>query len=280
MTQTLLDPPPPARATAPEPVPAPVRRRPRDPRWLLPAGIAISALLHILAFTLFHFSVPSYRNAIAAVRAERASAPTPGMHALNVLPTTEAAPEPQVERPEPSETAPPVVAPVQTGPPAITIAPPVGVTRDNRSLGERTRPRADDPRLWTFTQPVLPEPDEFDIALIPLYARLNEIADSMYAAGLAAEKALDWTVTDSNGGKWGFSPGKIHLGKITLPLPFGFSAPPGRREEYQDRLRGWNDIQRQAGQAAVHDAIEDRIKAIRERNSASRDTTRRGGGGG
>ncbi len=160
----------------------------------------------------------------------------------------------------------PTAPPARTGPPVAS--------RDPLPLGERTRPRATDPRLWNLEPPPVPVPDEFDAALAPLYARLGVIADSMYAAGVAAERALDWTVTDDNGGKWGFSPGKIHLGSITLPLPFGFSAPPGRRDEYNSRVDGWNAIQRQAGQAAILEAIEERAKAIRARM----DSTRRGGG--
>lgn len=276
MTQTLLDPP---RAARPKPrpaEPAPPRPRPRDPQWLLAAGIAVSALLHVIAFLVFRFSAPSWSSAIEQVQAERASAPAPGMRVVRVLPTDGNPSDPiRPANPEPVLEPARTLTPVPVAPPRAAAGPPTTV-RDPRSLSARTRPRSDDPRLWVLPEPPLPVTDEFGTALAPLYARLGAIADSMYAAGVAAERALDWTVTDENGNKWGFSPGKIHLGPITLPLPFGFSPPPGRRDEYNNRIDGWNDIQRQASQAAILEAIEERAKAIRARN----DSTRRGGGGG
>jgi hypothetical protein len=277
MTQTLLDPPGPSTAKPPRTAgPAPLRPRPRDPRWLGPAGIAASVLLHVVAFLLFRFTAPNWADAMEDARAERASTPARGMRVVQVLPTADASaerirvadPEPQLE---PSRS----LLPVPIVPPRITFGP-RSASRDPGSLSARTRPRSDDPRLWNLPAPPMPLPSELDVALAPLYARLGAIADSMYAAGVAAERALDWTVTDENGNKWGFSPGKIHLGPITLPLPFGFSPPPGRRDEYNNRVDGWTAIQRQAGQAAILEAIEERAKAIRARM----DSTRRGRGGG
>jgi hypothetical protein len=276
MTQTLLDPPPPAPMRTPSQAGSiAARPRPRDPKWLYAAGFAASGLLHVLAFLLFRFSTPSYSGAIQEVRAERASAPTSDMQVVQVVPS-ENAPADLGRPDDPAPTVQPArsFTPFELTPPAAVVAP--TETGDPRRLGERTRPRADDPRLWALPDAPIADIDEFDVALAPLYARLSAIADSMYAAGLAAERALDWTITDENGGRWGFSPGKIHLGSITLPMPFSFSPPPGRRDEYNNRINGWNAIQRQAGQAAVLEALEERAKAIRARQDSLR---RRGGGG-
>lgn len=277
MTQQLLDPPRPARAEPPRTAgSAPVRPRPRDPKWLLPAGIAMSVAFHIVLFLALRFSVPSWAGAFAQAEAERASVPAPGMRVVQVLPTDGDPSDPiRAAEPEPDLQPSRSLTPVPITPPRGTVTRPSRSLGDPRSLAERTRARFDDPRLWDLPAPPVPLPPEFDAALAPLYARLGAIADSMYAAGVAAERALDWTVTDDDGNKWGFSPGKIHLGKITLPLPFNFSPPPGRREEYNNRIDGWTAIQRQAGQAAILEALEERAKAIRARN----DSTRRRGGG-
>jgi hypothetical protein len=111
-------------------------------------------------------------------------------------------------------------------------------------------------------------------ALAPLYGQLNLYNDSALAAAIAAARATDWTVTDANGGRWGVTPGQIHLGKITLPLPFAFSPPPGRRDEMNGRLSGWNAIRRQANQVDAKETSDDRAKAIRERNQAARDSAK------
>lgn len=275
MTQTLLDPPPPAPTRMPRQAgPTAPRSRPRDPKWLYAAAFAASVLLHLLAFVLFRFSTPSYIGAIQEVRAERASAPTSDMHVVQVVPSDNAADLGRPEDPAPTVQPARSFTPLGLGRPSSVLAP--TETGDPRRLGERTRPRMDDPRLWALPDAPVATIDEFDAALAPLYARLSAITDSMYAAGLAAEKALDWTITDDKGGRWGFSPGKIHLGSITLPMPFNFSPPPGRREEYNNRIDGWSAIQRQAGQAAILEILEERAKAIRARQDSLR---RRGGGG-
>ncbi|MGH7554759.1 MAG: hypothetical protein ACREMQ_17300, partial [Longimicrobiales bacterium] len=82
--------------------------------------------------------------------------------------------------------------------------------------------------------------------------------------------AVDWTVKDKNGGRWGVSPKGIHLGGITLPLPIQFAAPPGRRDEVNAAIRNWNEIQAQRASAEIDESVQDRIKAIRERKEAER----------
>jgi len=284
MTPTLLDRPARDRALAASGAgQVPLRRR-RDPRWLYPVALTTSALIHVVALLVFRFTAPDYRAAIAAVRTERANAPMTGIRIVQVLPMPEA-PDVPVIRAEEPEPEPPALAPVT--PPAVTPqpgVPSVAVTGpgpdDPGTLLDRVRTRGTDTRLWTTPAPPAPVErlDPVTEALIPLYAALGALNDSMRIAAEAAERVTDWTVKDENGGRWGVTPGAIHLGKITLPLPFAFSAPPGRRDELSGRIRGWGEIQRQAGQAAVRDGFNDRVKAIRERNNAARDTTKSGGG--
>ena len=61
-------------------------------------------------------------------------------------------------------------------------------------------------------------------------ARLEVLNDSAAAAAEAAAEATDWTYTDEEGRRWGISPGKLHLGDLTLPLPsFGTSSAQRER---------------------------------------------------
>jgi hypothetical protein len=66
----------------------------------------------------------------------------------------------------------------------------------------------------------------------------------------------------------------VHLGSITIPSPVQFAPPPGRREEYATRMRQWSEAQDQAARAQVRGSFDDRVKAIRERKDAERDSVR------
>jgi hypothetical protein len=141
------------------------------------------------------------------------------------------------------------------------------------SAAERLRPRVGDWRLW-LAPPLLRRPDATPAERAAevrarLYAAIESHNDSL-AAELAREAgALDWTVGEE-GKKWGISPGKIHLGGVTLPLPLIFAPHPATARQYEDRIGDYEAIRRQAGQADVDETIEDRIKAIREREEAKR----------
>jgi hypothetical protein len=81
-------------------------------------------------------------------------------------------------------------------------------------------------------------------------------------------------VKGKDGERWGVSPGQIHLGSITLPLPFGFSGPTGRREEVAARLRTFNESNAQAHRMELEQTFESRVKAMRARKDAQRDSAR------
>jgi hypothetical protein len=148
-------------------------------------------------------------------------------------------------------------------------------------IGERIRTRDIDPRLWSEPERALPPvPTDAELARGRLYARLGAYNDSMLIAAEAAARATDWTATDANGDRWGVSPGKLHLGPITLPLPVSFSPPPGRRDEIAGRVRTWNETEYQVGRAVVRDDFTSQVRAIRARKDAERDSTRRARGGG
>ena len=84
----------------------------------------------------------------------------------------------------------------------------------------------------------------------------------------ASRRATDWTYTDDQGRRWGVSPGQIHLGGITIPVPFGFSAPPsadGARRAWQDA-----DVAGQAGRATAAATLKGRAREIRRRRDEER----------
>ena len=104
--------------------------------------------------------------------------------------------------------------------------------------------------------------------------RLEEWADSLARAAEAQAAFTDWTFEDEEGRKWGVSPGKLHLGGITLPLPLEFGVPVGKRDEVAQRQWQWDEIMRQGARAEIEDAWEERQQAIRERRDRERGTTR------
>jgi hypothetical protein len=119
-----------------------------------------------------------------------------------------------------------------------------------------------------------------ELMRLQLIAKLEVLNDSAALAAELARRATDWTYTDEDGKKWGVSPGKIHLGDLTIPLPFGFGMAPGQRERAEDRLWAWDEIERGATTGELLRSWKDRDEAIRERMNARRkpDTTGVGGG--
>lgn len=93
-------------------------------------------------------------------------------------------------------------------------------------------------------------------------------------------RVTDWTRAAGNGGRWGISPGRVHLGGTTLsacggnfsPADCGFGIPPGRRGEYDRRMRAWDDIRQQAARAELLSAFRERADAIRRRKERERAT--------
>jgi len=143
------------------------------------------------------------------------------------------------------------------------------------TAAERLRPKAGDLRLWAPVDPEITRLTEEEIMHLLLVAELEDLADSMALAEEIARRGTDWTYTDDEGRKWGVSPGKLHLGDITLPLPFGFSASPWERSQNAGRLWAWDDINQAAARKGVRETWKERAEAIRRRMEAERkpDTT-------
>jgi hypothetical protein len=247
-------------------------RAPRRPRsrvgWI---AAAVSVAFHLLLFLVIRFEfVLEPRSAPPVVRAYQLR---PAMQAYEITPVEVLAGQIEPVLPPPRELVPDRTVPVLSAPATPAVPPPARTP----TLGERLgRTPTADLELWrpvtpgTYERPLTEE----EVLRARLAARMNAYNDSVAAEAGARERSTDWTVADAEGGKWGVSPGKVHLGGITLPLPVAFSTPPGRREEVAAKTRSWSETRAQASRAEADDNFQERVKAIRERRQAQRDSAR------
>ncbi len=130
---------------------------------------------------------------------------------------------------------------------------------------ERLRLSQGDRRLWNPIDPALTAPTPDQILNLEIAAAIAAGHDSAAAEAERARRALDWTHTGEDGRRWGVSPGKIHLGDVTIPLPFGFGPPPdydGDRAEWAFRMA---DIERAARTLAVRRSLQERNEVMKKR---------------
>ncbi|MDP2958620.1 MAG: hypothetical protein Q8N53_19500 [Longimicrobiales bacterium] len=165
-------------------------------------------------------------------------------------------------------------------PGALEVGGPGGGGRGGgTTAAERLRPRLQDARLWAPLSRDINELTTEQRLELELAGRIVDWQDSLAVAAEMERALTDWTTTDAQGKRWGVSPGKIHLGDVTLPLPFMFGTPVGRRDEVNRRAWEWEEISRGAATGEVRDSWKDRAQAIRERRDRDRakpppDTTR------
>lgn len=162
-----------------------------------------------------------------------------------------------------------------TVPPAAQAPPP-----EAASVRERLRYRMGSAEVW---RPPTERPGEVmtpeEVVRARVAAELQQFNDSVAAVEAARARALDWSFTDGEGRRWGIAPGRIYMGRDTVNVPFDieFASPAGRRDEERARIRDWREIQIQAARIETQEAIDARIRAIRERAEAER--ARNSGGG-
>jgi hypothetical protein len=184
----------------------------------------------------------------------------------------------EIETPDPTAEAPEEIVEViaeieleaaEVGPPVPDVVdlsePPTG-----RRAADVLRVRSSDTRLWREALPEAFELTDAQRMELQLAGRIEEWADSV-AQSLAAEYALtDWTRTDDQGRRWGVSPGQLHLGDITLPLPFYFRGNAWQREEAIRTAWENQDILNGANAQALRSSWTERAEAIRRRRDRDR----------
>lgn len=156
---------------------------------------------------------------------------------------------------------------------------PGGTPGGSGTGGSVLRPGLRDPRLHAPGHaPAAERPlTEHERYLSDLYGKLGAHNDSVAAEQERARRATDWTVKDKDGRRWGISPGKIHLGGVTLPAPFDPAVGSPRWDDREREEAGQRrEIDRQALDRQRRDSFSDRVKATRERKDAERQA-RRGG---
>jgi hypothetical protein len=134
--------------------------------------------------------------------------------------------------------------------------------------GSALRPGWRDPRLI----PGAPEDvsaerpmTEHERYMAHLHARIDVYNDSIAGDAERARRATDWTVKGKNGERWGVSPGKIHLGKLTLPSPLPSFRPPATQEDgVATEAAQRREIDRQAEDGARDAALKEQKRSARE----------------
>ena len=271
--------PPPSSPKPPRLLDDPPEGRRASSRPLV-VGLAISTALHLVLIAVYPLLAPRPSELSGPVLSADGPPRLQGTEVIRIveLPAEDEPEEPEApEEPEPEPARPvparPPTAPGPTAEPSAGGDAAVPSDEELMSAAERLRPRARDLRLWAPLPENLTELSDEQRMQLDLALTLAAVADSMALAAEAARRATDWTFTDSEGKRWGVSPGKIHLGDITLPMPFGFSAP---YDPSADNAWQWQELERANASAAARESARERGAAIRERMDRERARQRPG----
>lgn len=238
---------------------------------MLWVGLLISLVAHVLAVGFAGAWLEPDREQPRRAPEPILAEPPRGMRAVQL---SEAPPEtlvpeepdePDEREPRPAPEAPPAMAATLDSLPADTL-----------TAGDRLAVRVVDPRLWR-PMILLPREPTIEDVEARVGAALELLSDSALAEAEAALRARDWTVKDANGGRWGISPGKLHLGKLTLPLPLFFGSVDPDAEAASQQ---WYELDQQYDRARFLESFEDRVRAIRERRDRERAERRNAENGG
>lgn len=236
----------------------------------LRTGLMVSAFLHVLFVLVYPFFAPPDVPGVIVAEPTTGDVQPVGMQVVQVveipddqfvepLPEQEETPELQVEeqiRAEPGVEV-PAVEPGEPAPP-------------RRRAVEVLAPQAEDSAIWRRVDPELAELTDIEEARLRLRWAASDWNAARDAEARAAEDALDWTHTDDEGNRWGVSPGKIHLGKVALPLPFGFGNARGTNPNAERARFQADEIDRAAARGAAWETQKARARAIREREDKKR----------
>jgi len=234
----------------------------------------VSVVVHLLAILAYTAMRPVAPVGTLPAFTSPSAGAARGQAGMRVIRLQEAVTQSATRPDEPDQVVRTDAPDVQPGAPDLSDTRGTGLVAPGPTAAEGFRPRLGDARIWAPLDP--------DLNALTLRQRLElelagDIADwqDSLAIAAAAERALtDWTKTDAQGRKWGVSEGKLHLGDITLPLPFNFGVPVGRRDEILRRQWEWDEIQRGAATGLMRDSWKERAKAIRERRDKEREAAK------
>lgn len=190
------------------------------------------------------------------------------------VPVDSPPPDPDLPPAEPAEEV-----GVEPGEEEVDEPGPMDEDEVRRHVAELLRPQTPDPRLWRPDGQAYLELSDEERARLMIYGMMQDWNDSVAVAAALSEGARDWTYTDEEGRRWGLSPGRIHLGDFSVPLPFSFETPPGLRDRANRQQWINEDIARGAAAAAIRETWAERAQEIRRRMDEERERERSGGGG-
>lgn len=239
-------------------------------RWRGPLGfgLGISALVHFVGLVLYSFSGAPGSTEVAFATPDDPSATPSGTEIVNLVAVEgEAAapiePDPEVETVESTEAEP---APIESDPgPDIAQE----LLERLRTAGEVLRPHAEDSIILREVNTALTELTDEEQAQLRMNWMVNEWNQLEDAERRRAEEALDWTYTDDEGKRWGVSPGKLHLGALTLPLP-ALGQAEGVDPAADRMRRDLAEIDDQAARGLVWQNWQRRAAEIRKRKDRER----------
>ena len=237
-------------------------------RRALAVGLGASAALHIVIILLYSVVITQWGPREALLVVESRSPVSSGMRVVRVI---------EIKLPdltaEPPEEPPELIIESPELPDAgLPASDRVELDEAPRGLraADVLKVRSSDARLWRQARPELFELTEAERMELELAGKIEEWTDSV-AEAIAAEYALtDWTTTDDQGRRWGVSPGQLHLGDITLPLPFYFGGNSIQRAQAARRAWEDQDILNGLNAQALRSSWRERAEAIRRRRDRDR----------
>jgi hypothetical protein len=260
----------PAGSTVPPPSSGSGYGRPAaDYRRALRVGIVASTVVHGIALLAYPRVMHREIGDPVPFLLPSAGVPVQGMTVIELVEVVET--EDPARPPEPEEVE-SVERPTTgaRGAPDLSDTGGDGLVAPGPTAAERLRPRLGDGRLWAPLGAAARELTVEQRLELELTGRIADWNDSMAALAEAERAATDWTYTDGDGKRWGVADGKLYLGDFALPVPFGFAAPLGKRDEVARRAWEWEEIQRGSAAGAVRDSWRDRAAAIRARRDRER----------
>ncbi len=255
-------------------------RRERAYRRALVAGLSLSGLVHLVVLLV------TGRIVVGAGRYEpRPGELEPAPEGLVVVeveepevapPPEQPAPEPPRPRPRrPDETE--VIAIVPAPEQAEEAAPEEEAEAEPVSNAERLRLRFADARLWVDPRdPLLygERLERFARADSAVRTILRDWLDSLRLTEEQRRRAMDWTF-EKDGKRWGISPEGLHLGDITIPIPFQVMPTGPQRRAFEQALRDLREIQNQDLRSDVEEVGRERMEEMRRRSREEVERRRR-----